>query len=251
MRRMLLAVAFVALLASSSAHAVGIDLNWDNCLFSAANRVANKSFDCDNNTDGPFQIFGSIRTGVSTTGVTGWAADIDITFPSSSVLVDWWRMGSGDCRDGGISFAGLPADMPNSTPCNKALMSVGTPIVSSAYAVNYNSRVHYVIGVLGTTPVTMSGPIKYQLFRIDLNTSKTIADSDTPAACAGCESAACFTLRQVLLYSSSFPPDGFARLQSAEIANWLTWQDGVPSYQCFASTPTTRATWGEIKSLYR
>lgn len=249
MRRILLAVAFVALLTSSSAHAVGIDLNWDNCLFAAANRVGDKLFTCDSNTGGPFRIFGSIRTGVLV-AVTGWEADLDIQV-ASPVLDPWWQMGSGECREGGISFAGLPADMPNVTNCNKTLMSAGTPIVGSSWVQLSPNYVRYRLGVLGTTLVTMSATTKYQLFRIDLNTSRTVVDSDTPAACNGCVDAACIQIRQVELHAPSVSPGGIAYYFNPELASFVTWQGAGPyGYFCIP-TRSTPATWGQIRSLYR
>lgn len=247
MRRILLTAAFAALLTPSSAHATGVDLNWDNCLFGPVNRVGDKSFACDSNTGGPFRIFGSIRTGVPVT-VTGWEADIDIQV-ASPLLDPWWQMGSGECREGGLSFAGLPGDMPNVTSCNKTLMSAGTPVVDSAWVPLYYNYVRYHLGVLGTTPVTMSATTKYQLFRIDLNTSKSVVDSDTPTACAGCWDPACIQIRQVELHAPSVSPGGIAYYFTPEIASFVSWQEVSP-YDCVA-TPTRRPTWGQVKSLYR
>ncbi len=95
----------------------------------------------------------------------------------------------------------------------------------------------------------MSATTKYQLFRIDLNTSRTVADSDTPTACAGCQDPACIQIRQVELHAPSVSPGGIAYYFVPELASFVSWQEVSP-YDCVA-TPTTHTTWGQIKSLYR
>jgi hypothetical protein len=258
MRRILLAATFAALLAPSTAIAVGIDLNWDNCLFNAANRVADKTFACDTNDGGPFQLFGSLRTGIALSGVTGWSADIYI-FPGPGDVVanDWWRMGAQDCREGGISFVGLPAQMTNVTPCAKGLVGAGTPTVGSAYFLKESFRDWYRVGVLWTSGITVSATAKYQLFRIDLNTSRTVSDPGHPenGVCAGCLELACIELALVEVHRPGGSPNGLDDFFNSEISSWVTWQWGgyYPQYSCPYDTgdPVRRSTWGQVKSLYR
>ena|SRR5258706_945632 len=251
-----LAVVALLLLAPARARATGIDLNWDNCLFNVANRVADKTFDCDTNDGGPFQIFGSLRTGVALSGITGWSVDINIYPGSGATVNDWWRMGVQDCRDGGISFVGLPGQMTNVTPCIKGLVGPGTPIVGSAYFLKDNLRDWYRMGVLWTSGITVSGTAKYQLFRIDLNTSKTAADPGHPenGVCAGCLEPTCIELVVVEVHQPGDSPDGLNYYFASELATYVTWQGGggFPYYYCpYTAVPVHRSTWGQVKSLYR
>src|SRR5260221_10614734 len=156
MRRTLLAATVAVLLAPPSARATGIDLNWNTCWSSFSfNRQADMSFACDNNSAGPFQLFGSVRTGGAVTGITGWAADLD--FVSTTFrLEDWWQMGAGECREGGIGFVYRSADMPNVTSCNTTLMDTA-PTCVSVYFHTFGSCSHYRIGVDGAGGVSSFG----------------------------------------------------------------------------------------------
>src|SRR5258706_3530620 len=112
MRRTLLAATVAVLLAPPSARATGIDLNWNTCWSSFSfNRQADMSFACDNNSAGPFQLFGSVRTGGAVTGITGWAADLD--FVSTTFRLEDCQMGTGGGREGGLGFLYRSAILPN------------------------------------------------------------------------------------------------------------------------------------------
>lgn len=261
MKKTLLMAGLLLALTASMASAVGIDLNWNNCLFGAPNRAADMAPVCDDPdpavTNGQvFTMYGSVRTGVNIPGVIAWGADIDVQ-TAAAVLDPWWQLGAGECREGsiGYTFNGFT----NSTSCNKTLM-VTSPaplgIANWASGQGGPNRAHYGIGVVRTTGVTVLGATKYQLFAASIDSRFTMADPNSPAdpVCAGCQDAACIVLNhvEVDVPVAQQPPDGKNNYFAPEIANWVTWNGGgVSGGGCPGATPTRTATWGRVKSLYR
>ncbi len=261
MKKTLLMAGALLALTASMASAVGIDLNWNNCLFAAGNRVADMVPVCNDPdptiTNGQvFSMFGSIRTGVNISGVIAWGADIDVQTANPS-LDPWWQLGSGECREGsiGYTFNGFT----NATSCNKTLM-VTSPaplgIANWASGQGGPSRAHYGIGVVRTTGVTVVGTTKYQLFDASVDSRFTQFDPASPAdpVCAGCQDAACIVLNhvEVDVPTAQQPPDGKNNFYAPELAEYVTWNGGaVAGGGCPTATPSRPATWGKVKSLYR
>jgi len=259
-KTLLMAVALLALTASM-ASAIGVDLNLGNCLFAAGNRLADKALDCNNadpavSNGDIIQMYGSVRTGVNISGVIAWGADVDVQVANPS-LDPWWQLGSGECRDGSVTF--VFNGFTNTTSCNKSLMVTSPaplPVANWGSGVGGPNRARYSIGVARTTGITVLGATKYQLFIANVDTRFSEFDPANPSdpVCPGCQDAACIVLNhvEVDVPAAQQPPDGKNNYYNAEIAQFVTVNGGaVPGGGCPTATPTHRGTWGQVKSLYR
>lgn len=244
-----------ALHADAAAVPMGFDLNWDNCLYRASNRVADFALYYDV-TDAPavnhqvMRMYGSLRTGATVENVIGWQADLyqDVEGTTS---VDWWRLGAGECRDGALTFA--VHGFTNTTSCDQTLMETSpAPIAtlnwSSDTPTPGHARIH--LASVRTTRATMLGNVKYQLFAVSIDSRYSLYDPDDPAgarACSGVLDGACFVLTSVTLDS---PTGAQIYFTTQEISSYTTVNGGAYT-DCFDALPARRATWGRVKSLYR
>jgi len=70
--------------------------------------------------------------------------------------------------------------------------------------------------------------------------------------CDGCQRPACIVFNNLFLQQPAGTPGGDVTINTGNLWQYMTWQGGVVSAQgCPAATPTKKATWGQVKSLYR
>lgn len=261
MKKTLLMAGALLALTASMASAVGIDLNWNNCLFSATNRVADQPTICDEvdpaTTNGSiYTMYGSVRTGVNISGVIAWGADLDVQV-ANATLDPWWQMGQNECREGSIGY--VFNGFTNSTSCNKNIMVASPAPLGIANWASFQggpNRAHYGIGVVRTTGFNVLGTVKYQLFAASIDGRFSVADPANPTdpVCAGCSDAACIVLNhvEVDVPTAQQPPDGKNNFYAPEIAQFVSLNGGaVPGGGCPGATPAQTKTWGQVKSLYR
>ncbi len=273
MKKLLIMTGLLLAVTASMASATGVDLNWNNCLFNAAARVADMSFICDESFPGAgdantqaFQLYGSIRTGVSLPGIKSVNATVDIQ-TASPVLDPWWDQPTAPatgCRTdqngvssmGTLAFQGLLAGELKS--CIGTLMAGGVGADSYIENTGGPNRARWNMVASRTTAVTVQGAAKYCIFRATLDSRFTKLDPTDPLngdhVCQGCLDQACLVLNHVELDADPGvnTPDGKSHFYTQEIANYVTWQGGaIGGNGCPAATPTKKATWGQVKSLYR
>ena len=241
------------LLAASRAFAdpPGIGLAWDHCQ-GEAGAVQNKVFACDTNA-GVDILYGTVTLAAPLDSVAGMDMELRIVSASPS-LPSWWQLApSGACRFGALSAPQFVD--PTATTCE----DWGNGIASGSYAWN---AIHHIC-VPDLPPPNMVGltigafvPIdqlqnlvagqKYFVFSLRINHIRTVG----AGACGGCEVPMCITF-----CGGGFgtEPGGVFNptptTPSIPGGNMVTWQGGSPS--CLGATPTQRATWGSVKSLYR
>lgn len=254
---LIMAGALLALTASFASAQPGIDLNWvtalpsGGCLDIAADRLADQTFLCNSNTRS-FYMDGSVQVPTDIPSVIAWGADLDIQV-AAATLDNWWLMGSGECHAGALSFKFTTPDFQNPNTCATGLMDDPQALPVSNYASHYGAianRARYSMGVATPNPTSLAGNIKMQLFEARIFSNLTTGTG----ACVGCLDPACLVLNHVEVDQPAavHPPDGINNFYSASIAQWVTWQGGgIGGNGCPAATPTQKATWGQVKSLYR
>jgi hypothetical protein len=68
--------------------------------------------------------------------------------------------------------------------------------------------------------------------------------------CAGCQLGACIVFQYIKVAQPAGTPGGDALLTDQHNTRYMTWQGGVGT-NCPQATPTRKASWGQVKSLYR
>lgn len=258
MKRLLIA-GVILILSAGAAGATGLNLAWDNC-FGSTGATQNKDFTCDDSSPGAmdantqtFTAYGSIIPGIDLTGMLSWTAWIDWQV-ANATLDDWWRLRSGECRDGGIGL--VISGFSNTSTCNKQMMaSQGIGISDWQYLADKPANwARFQATASRTTGFNVVGTVHYQAFAMLVNTINTKINGDgTTVACAGCLDAACIVFNE---FEMDIPPvggDTGKNFVSAEdTQRWVTWQGGsIGGTGCPASVPTRRTSWGQVKSLYR
>ena len=274
MKKLLIMTGALLALTASIASATGVDLNWNNCLNNAARRVQDNTFVCGETSPGAadgnlqqFSMYGSVRTGVNIVGVKSWQADVDIQ-TASATLDPWWDMVGGGCRQGSIGFVFVGFPSAEISGCNGGLMNASPAALGAS---NYiegpaappagaggPNRARFSMLVSRTSGITAVGTTKYALFKATVDSRFTVLDPTDPQngdhQCAGCQDQACLVLNHVNVQTDpgASTADGNNHYYTQEIADFVTWQGGVIGGQgCPAATPTKKATWGQVKSLYR
>jgi hypothetical protein len=96
--------------------------------------------------------------------------------------------------------------------------------------------------------------VEYYVGSGAFDTNHAVADPGPPAVafCAGCQIPACIVFQYIKVAQPAGTPNGDALLTNENIRRYMTWQGGaIGGLGCPAQTPTRKATWGQVKSLYR
>jgi hypothetical protein len=241
MKKTLVLTGSMLALSASLATAAGINLAWNDC---GTNGVISASFPCNTNSGAPFQLFASFIPPAGLNEFLGLSAQIDITTGTPS-LVDWWAVGTGQCRQGGLStdfnfVAG---------PFSCADFYAGAAAGGFAYDAGYGTPNRGRLRVQCAVPFDNRGPVdsgtEYYALRVLLTRAKTTGAT----TCAGCPEPACIVLNEVQLFQ---PPaaQNDPVLTAPANSNYALWQaTAIPG--CPLSTPSRKSSWGQVKSLYR
>jgi len=240
MKKTVLLTGLLLALTAPIASAAGLNLSWNNCLPSAPAGSDNFTDALCQTSGNVIQLFGSF---VSDQSMADFAADggrLDMQVAATS-LDPWWHLEGGGCRDGALiaAFSGFT----NSTSCIKTLgTSFALPPNWTSGPTNRANLQFSASRSSGTVAITPG--TEYQVFVL------TIDESVSPA-CGGCSDPACIVFTHLELDGLAGGTD-VINLATQQVRNYATWQGGaIGGSGCPAATPTHRATWGEIKSLYR
>jgi len=257
MKKLLLLTSALLVLTAAAASAQ-VNLAWRNCITQAA-AVANEDYLCDGSRNGfPHKGVASFVSPANLGQFVGIQAVVDIK-TNNATLPDWWRVGTGDCRDGNFSFpVALTGIGTGSTGvCQNPWLGGST---GGGFAFYFENK--------GDNPVTPTpwpgyGRIKLAMAR---DTEKALLQGqqyiagafnlDTfgdDGSCPGCLDPACLVLNAIELYQTSgAPPQDIYILSAPATRQWITWQGGaVGGSGCPGETPTQNKSWGSVKSLYR
>jgi hypothetical protein len=245
------------LLASSSAHAAGLNLAWDQCLSEGG--VAAKKSACAANT-GYSDVVGSFVPTQPHPGFLGLEILLDVQ-SETPTLPDWWQFfNSPSCRENALSvsfdFTGA-AQSACSDPFSgqamggmAAYVTVGHPRLAGDYQPKPNAARIYMAVALENA-VGLAAGTEYYCFRLRIGNQA----SSGASACAGCATPACMTLSEVRVYDQGpqvprgeqAPPARFERINMQAQGNLIGWQDTGPACQ----SAVKNKTWGQLKSMYR
>jgi len=242
MKKTLLISGLILALTASVASAGGINLNWNNCE-SGSTPLPTKAltFACNVNTGASFTLMGSFDPNGGQL-VTAFDYLVDIE-SAGATLPPWWQFkNAGSCRAASMSMNtnfGATGPFDCVDPWSG---SIG--LQDFSYAVTANTVRIYGFGSLpATTPVQVDAGTEYYGFALLINRAKTTG----LGSCAGCLDQVALVLNEMILYDETGAKTimtGPAAVQS----NCAAWQGFANP--C-AATPTTKSTWGKIKSIYR
>ena len=263
MRRLCGTLLIAALLAPPVAAAPGLNLGWNLACPTTAASAADMAFPCNDNTL-LFTMVASVR---APAGISMLDAE-ELTFDlkeSSSLLSPWWHFEDGT--------ASTPGGCRGTTPTNVGSLSLSSSLAGASTAVckNYwgtsasgawnwlpdvvapgRARLQAAFGRQESTAGPLVADDQYYLARIDIDSQHSIADPTDPTVyvCAGCQDGMCIVFSTCRLDQPPGTPGGDITIIAQDFRQFVTWQGGVGT-DCPAATPTHRATWGELKSLYR
>ncbi len=243
MRKSIILTGAMLALTASFASAAGINLAWDDC---GLNGTMVKTDACNSNTGAPNMLVASFVPPSNVVEFLGLSAQIDIT-SESATLPDWWRHGTGQCR----STTGLSTGFDfTSGPFSCIDFYTGAAAGGFAYDVGYGSPNRARLRIQCAVPFENRGPVsdvdEHYAFRVNLQRAKTTGTGN----CAGCNVLSYIVLNSIQLFQppeQNNDPDIFNPGGGSICATW----QAPPGTQCPLSTPTSKASWGQIKSLYR
>ena len=244
--------------APARVHAVqGINLAWNQCLGEGTG-VQNVNFACNTNT-GTQKIVGSYVLENDYPTVIGAEVVLELA-SAGAALPPWWQYrNAGSCRQNALSvtlqpnpadvvcedWSGLQAQGGLAAYCTSAFQC---PVAPSA---NNVAIIKLVSAVPQEAARDLTGGVEYFDFNILINHTKTVGTG----SCAGCDVPVCIVLNSINVVDRG-NASRFLATPTGPGTNVVTWQGGgVPvtprGAGCPAATPTTRSTWGSVKSLYR
>jgi hypothetical protein len=231
-----------------------LNLAWNNCI-TEPDQAENMAYACDGSRNGvPFHCVLSFVSPGALTAFVGFEAIIDVYAGSymntnpSLPLPDFWRLGTGECRDGNLSFPAPLAGIGSSACINPW---VNGQIAGNAQWTSMSNSERLRLAFATDTPHALAANQRYiaGMFNLD-----TYGDTDTGHGdCPGCCTPVVIAVNQVTLYQvTGTPPQDFYVIDATGERTSVTWQGDVNgNVPGCAPTPTRRSTWGSIKATYR
>jgi hypothetical protein len=220
-----------------AANVLGVNLGWSNCGTTLA--TSNRSFTCDDNGTS-FSLVGSFKNGFDVADFVAVSAALDVS-TSSPTIPAWFSFGIGGCREGELSLGNVGNIAGCTNPYSGANQGGGLIVEGTSSPDRFRVRLDWARDI----PGLLSGA--------DLNTAFVLGMSSANSfdegfgMCAGCNVPACFVLNAVEVFSNS---QGRVRIhENPDVRNWASWQGGTGN--CPGATPSRKATWGQVKALYR
>lgn len=266
---LLLTGVLLALTASLASAAPGLDIGWSSIALPASGCPAAPSSMTDA-TDLCSDNFAASHTFAmafkAPAGISKWVGEEFIVDVQSSapVLPDWWHLeaanaGAGvpaGCRDGSFGFTttrggattAICKDYWGASP-----QSGGTVWLPGNGGPN-RTRLFGAFARATSTAIAITADVEYWVGTGALDDNHAVADPTPPptALCDGCLLPACIVFQYLKVAQPAGTPGGDALITTGNFRRYMTWQGGnVPNGGCPAATPTHKATWGQVKSLYR
>jgi hypothetical protein len=255
MKKLVLLFSAIFILGASLANAQGgLNLAWTNCI-TQANAVADIAYACDQSRNGiPFKGVISFISPDNLTAYVGMGGILDVR-TADAALSDWWKLGTGECRDGNLAFpASITGVGTGATgACQNPYLGGGT---AGGYLYRSDTKDgtvplsgwgRTVLSFVRDTPTALTSGQQYVagVFTLD-----TFGDDGT---CAGCATAACIVINEVTLYQTAgTPPQDIYIVNTQDTRQYITWQGGaIGGAGCPTAVPTQNVTWGSIKAIYR
>jgi hypothetical protein len=199
----------------------------------------------------PFKLVFSFASPVALPQFVGIDAILEVR-TSEATLPDWWRLASGECREGNLAFPGSLVGIGTGTtgvcqnPWTGANTGGGSLWTSDSVEAGVGRlRVVFARDVeasLAANQQYVGGVITLDSFK----------DADTgEGACTGCSMPACIVLSQVQLFQTVGAPGGdIQTITSAETRAYVTWQGGLAG-GCAGQSSAPARLWGSIRAVVR
>ena len=237
-----LLIGLLLALTASVVSAGGINLNWNNCSAGASPPpLQDVTFACNTNTGLAGTLFASFEPNV-VQNLVAFEFVIDIQ-SAGSTLPAWWEYkATGACRATSMTmntnFVTGPFDCVDTWGGTIALQNF-------SYLIGHHGPSTARISGFGAIAVpewvVVDVGSEYYCFSLRIDREKTVG----LGSCDGCLDPVCLVFNELALYDEV----GVRTILSAPAtSNYVTWQGH--GYQ-LCVTPTYRATWGRIKSIYR
>ena len=248
--------AFAAALALGTAVAQageGLYLRWNDCVNGAG--LSSLNFGCGTNT-GDERLYCALTLPVPLDEVLGIEAVVDLQ-AAATTLPDWWHLEPANiglglpagCRYGNL-FASQ--DFTGETSCTDLWLNRGAAIIQGytpgdPRGGSAQARIKAVATLPAPFVASLDATHMYYGLKIVIQNVNTTGFG----SCTGCISHVCLVLNSIWVKRTLGAAGGDQLLVTpgAVGSNWATWQ-GPSNLDCSA-VPVRRATWGQIKSLYR
>ena len=215
----------------------GVNLGWSNCATNGT--TMNRAFTCDDNGTS-FSLVGSFKNGFDVADFVAVSAAVDVSTSSPSIPA-WFSFGVGGCREGELSLGNVGNLAGCTNPYSGANQGGGLIVENGSSPDRFRVRLDWARDI----PGMLSGGVLNTAFVLGMSSANSFDEGF--GMCAGCNVPACFVLNAVEVYSNS---QGRVRIiESADVRNWASWQGGTGN--CPGATPSRKATWGQVKALYR
>jgi hypothetical protein len=264
-------------LLAPAVRATGLNLGWGAFCPTNVGSVVNVNDPCDGSVATPYLLVGSVvAPSPAPTHVD--AEEWYIDFQENAVaLSDYWKL-EDENQPGQTNLAGcrgfnsvtgnvgsLVAGIANInfpgafTGCTKFWgtgpfggVNYGV-LVPDAYPGIVDPRRARLIGHYAISPdKPMIAGTQYLMMAVSLDTNhQNGIDPNYPAPtyqCAGCADGVCIVFNQMTIFQTAGTPGGDYLVTDQDQRRTVTWQGG--GFDC-TTVPVKRATWGQIKSLYR
>jgi len=222
-----------------------IHLAWNDCRAGAA-ASADLVFDCFSNTE-LFQLVCGLTLSATLDSVIAVEVVVDVQHQDPA-LPAWWQVGTSGCRALALEAS---AGLQSTSECAGAWGPSGLALlqgfdVGQPRGGANQVRIRAVAAVVSDSARTWSAATPYAVLTLSLDSRF----SSGTGACTGCIPGACLVLNSMLVKRlPGGTGDVFLSNPWMGDGNRVTWQGGG-SADCEA-VPIRRATWGQVKSLYR
>ena len=228
----------------------GLYLRWTDCANGAG--LSSVNFGCVSNT-GEQRLYCSFTLPVPLNEVLGIEAVVDLQ-AAATTLPDWWHLEPPDiglglpagCRLGSLSAS---QDFTGEVSCSDPWLNRGAAIIQGytpgePRGGSAQARIKAVATLPPTFVASLDATHMYHGLKI-------LIQNANPGSCAGCLTHVCLVLNSIWVRRTLGAAGGDQLLVTpgAVGSNWATWQ-GSSNLDCL-TVPVRRATWGQIKSLYR
>jgi hypothetical protein len=217
----------------------GLSITYSNCNL-ASN--TDRTYPCT--TDPPqTPVIAAFHLDAALTDFVGVDALVGLATPEGSPVPDWWKSGSGECREGLIAAAGITLLSGCTNPYAGTAGQGGGVSPNFVYDAQPNHR-RFTIAWARAEGGNVNATTRYAGAR--LNIEGTGAD-----VCAGCAQPACLVLQLVRVYGQGGTIIPLTDAGAGDNKS-VTWNGGVVGGSgCPGETPARNRTWGQVKSLYR
>jgi len=233
-RVLLLSATLLAMTASLASAAPGVNLRWDACHGDGG--AINRNFACNTNA-GTNSMRASFELGSAVPGVSGIEASVHIV-TDPPVLPEWWEFrNAGACRVLALSIQAYDGTGCFDWAMGQASMNI------AGYDVGFlapnRARVRIVNAVVPDAIQGLSAGVEYTVFALNINNLRTVG-----ATCTGCQVPAGIVFNSLGVASIDGNIYWIAGPTNGTDSHFIAWQGWLP-------TPTRRATWRGVKSLFR